>query len=90
MTALNIEDQVADLQSAEEFLTFFEVNFDPELVKVKRIQLLRLFNHILSSFSQPIQHQDYRKALRVAYRQLENGNELAFKPSDCQGCSDCD
>lgn len=90
MTASDMEAQVAHLQTAEEFLNFFHIEFDPQLVRVKRIQLLRLFNHILNSFSQPAQQKDYRKALKVAYRQLENGNELAFKPSDCQGCSDCD
>ncbi|PJC87615.1 hypothetical protein CSW98_00360 [Vibrio sp. HA2012] len=90
MTESDIEVRISELEHAEDFLRFFQIDFDPELVRVKRIQLLRLFHHILNSFSQPLQHQEYRKALKIAYRQLENGNELAFKASDCQGCSECD
>lgn len=88
--AVNEED-LAALVSAQDFLDYFEVEYDSALVRTKHIQLMRSFNWILNGLPQPWRRFDYRKALRIAYNQLENGNELAFPSSGCASCSsDCD
>ncbi|WED24083.1 nitrogenase-stabilizing/protective protein NifW [Vibrio sp. JC009] len=86
----DFEMEIDSLSSAEDFLGYFQLDYDPQLIRTKRIQLMRMFHHVLNTFSEPLQHADYRKALKVAYRQLENGNELAFSASGCQGCTECD
>lgn len=79
-----------ELETAEDFLNYFQIEYDEELIKSKHIQLLRMLNKILENLPQPIRFLHYKRAVRVAYRQLSNGNELAFTPSACEGCTDCD
>ena len=86
----DFEAEIAGLESAEDFLEYFQVDFDPTLVQSKHIPLLRLFHHILETFPTPWQHKEYKKALKIAYKQLVSGNELAFSASRCSGCSECD
>jgi nitrogenase-stabilizing/protective protein len=85
-----LKQAVDQLQGAEAFCDFFEVDYDQQLLQSKRIPLLRLYHHILESMQAEHSFEDYQKALRVAYRQIEQGNELAFNPTHCDGCSDCD
>jgi hypothetical protein len=84
------EEEIEVLVSAEEFLDYFEVDYDGAFVRSKRIALMRLFHQILHSFPEPWRRFDYRKALRAAYHQLENGNELALPSAGCAGCTECD
>lgn len=84
------KQQVKQLNTAEEFFSYFGVEYDFHLLQTKRIPLLRMLNHILDSMQAEPSFEEYQKALKVAYRQIENGNELAFNPSACDGCSDCD
>jgi len=88
--AIDFDNEMAHLESAEEFLRYFQIDFEPQLIRIKRIQLMRLFRHILMSYPTPWRQHDYKKALKIAYRQLLSGNELAFSPANCNGCSDCD
>ncbi|WP_413282665.1 nitrogenase-stabilizing/protective protein NifW [Vibrio sp. MA40-2] len=80
----------SSLESAEDFLDYFDIPYEPELVQRKRIQLLRLFQHVLNTYPTPWQNKDYTKALNIAYCQIQSGNELAFSTSGCESCSDCD
>ncbi len=88
--ASTIEAEIESLESAEDFMTFFGLDYDEEIVKSKHIQLLRMFNHILEAYPKPWRKLDYKRALRISYHQLVNGNELAFHESACGGCTGCD
>ncbi|MDB1124152.1 nitrogenase-stabilizing/protective protein NifW [Vibrio algarum] len=81
---------MSELETVEDFFNYFQMEYEPVLVQSKRIQILRLFRHILTSYPTPWMPKDYKKALKIAYNQMRNGNELAFAPSNCHGCSDCD
>lgn len=84
------KQEVSELDGAEEFFRYFGIDFDSTLLQSKRIPLLRMFHHILNSMQEEPSYEEYQKALKVAYRQIEHGNELAFNASACDGCSDCD
>lgn len=43
------EDQMQELQSAEDFLEFFEVPFDPHVVRVNRLHILQRFHDNLKT-----------------------------------------
>ncbi|SHO56806.1 nitrogenase-stabilizing/protective protein NifW [Vibrio quintilis] len=76
------------LETAEDFLNFFEIEYDVRLVQIKHIQLLRMYQKLLPS-GEPGFDQ-HKRALCVAYNQLARGRELAFEASGCQTCSsDC-
>jgi hypothetical protein len=78
------------LESAEDFLGYFEVEYDPVLVENKRIQLLRLYQQLLEKNAGNRTFTTYRQALCTAYKQLSLGRELAFAGTGCQGCSSCE
>ncbi|MGX9417630.1 nitrogenase-stabilizing/protective protein NifW [Vibrio sp. WJH972] len=84
------EDDIEELESAEDFLHFFDVEFDAELVTRKHIPLLRLFQQILDRHDGTPSYSAYKKALCSAYKQLELGRELAFASGGCDGCTSCD
>ncbi|MDG3085018.1 nitrogenase-stabilizing/protective protein NifW [Vibrio hannami] len=86
----NMESELSALTSAEDFLNYFQVDYNPTLVQTKRIQLLRLFHSVLEALNKAPERQDYKRALKIAYKQLENGNELAFPERSCEGCTECD
>ena len=78
------------LQTAEDFLDFFKVQYDPEVVQTKRVQLLRLYHGVLERYDPPLTIEHYRKAVRIAYGSIKLGQELAFADMGCGSCSGCD
>ncbi len=82
--------EIDGLETAEDFLNFFDVDYDKGLVQRKRVQLLRLFQQILSRQDGSRSYSSYKQALCIAYKQLELGRELAFASSGCEGCTSCD
>jgi hypothetical protein len=90
---MQINQMINDLDSletAEDFLDYFEVEYDQVLVQNKRIQLLRLYQQLLEKNAGNRTFATYRQALCTAYKQLSLGRELAFAGTGCQGCSSCD
>ncbi|MDF0535870.1 hypothetical protein KDN34_14200 [Shewanella yunxiaonensis] len=77
------------LQTAEDFLDYFNVKYDPELVTTKRVQILRLYHAILERYDPPLTKEHHRKAVRIAYGSLAMGQELAFADMGCGDCSGC-
>ncbi|MBF9002402.1 MULTISPECIES: nitrogenase-stabilizing/protective protein NifW [Vibrio] len=80
-------EDLEELSTAEAFLDYFDIDYEPELVERKHIQLLRLFQKLLSS--QPARLSEYRyyhQTLSIAYRQLALGREPAFDSHGCQSC----
>ncbi|CAM3944544.1 Nitrogenase-stabilizing/protective protein NifW [Vibrio aerogenes CECT 7868] len=78
------------LETAEDFLDFFEIAYDTRLVQIKHIQLLRMYQKLLPAGEAKPGYDQHRRALCMAYSQLTQGRELAFEASGCQSCSsDC-
>jgi len=66
------EDEMQDLVSAEDFLEFFEVPFDPHVVRVNRLHILQRFHDNLQ-VAAPLpedaeeKYQTYAEQLTSAY-----------------------
>ncbi|MBE0506711.1 MAG: nitrogenase-stabilizing/protective protein NifW [Marinospirillum sp.] len=49
----DFEDALQELESAEDFLLFFQVDFDARVVQVNRLHILQRFHNLLSKTSLP-------------------------------------
>ena len=68
--AADFADALAELESAEDFLAFFGVSHDPEIVAVKRLHILQRFHDYLESQRRRSGEPDregYRVLLQRAY-----------------------
>lgn len=82
-------EQLALLETAEDFLDYFVVDYDPELVEKKHIPLLRLFQKLLAC-KPNADYVTYQKSLRLAYKQISLGHDPMISAGGCASCaSDC-
>jgi nitrogenase-stabilizing/protective protein len=75
MTDTTLTEDLESLSSAEEFLEYFEVPYDPALVRVKRLHILQRFHDYLEDPSlersgEAFDWSDYRALLMQAYADL--------------------
>lgn len=49
----DLEDDLSDLESAEEFLDYFAIDYDPATVKVARLHILQRFHDYLKGATLP-------------------------------------
>lgn len=82
-------DDIEELATAEDFLDYFNIKYDIELVKTKRIQILRMYQKLLPNSSVQPSYEEYKQALCTAYKQITLGRELAFEGGGCHGCTEC-
>lgn len=66
------EDELEELESAEDFLNFFEVEYDPSVVHVNRLHILQRFHDYLAGVkempeSPGMKRRLYRDMLEAAY-----------------------
>lgn len=87
---MNLADELAELDSIESFFVLFNVDYDENVVKKSRIQLLKLFNKVLEEYQAPIEYLQYQAALSKAYCLLKHGVSVPLAESNCSTCnSDC-
>lgn len=63
-------DELADLESAEDFLIYFGVDYEPRVVQVNRLHILQRYHDYLSGHWQnggTLGREDYRGLLERAY-----------------------
>ncbi|MBS1228446.1 MAG: nitrogen fixation protein NifW [Proteobacteria bacterium] len=72
---------MADLESAEDFLDFFGVDYDPAVVQVNRLHILQRFNQYLGQYPQTRlpDHAEYRASLARAYDDFVRSDALTEK-----------
>lgn len=70
--------EMDDLESAEEFLEFFGIDFDPEVVDVARLHILQRFHDYLRNRSSET-FEDYRACLRQSYDDFVHSDALTEK-----------
>jgi len=65
----DLASDLADLESAEDFLEFFKVSFDPAVVHVNRLHILQRFHDYLGRMppTQPPSYDQYQAHLARAY-----------------------
>jgi nitrogenase-stabilizing/protective protein len=48
----DFEDELAELESAEDFLDFFRIEYDPKVVQINRLHILQRFHDYLSELDE--------------------------------------
>lgn len=67
MSHANFIEEMADLESAEDFLDFFGVPYDPTVVTVNRLHILQRFHDYLRGAGKTPEFETWRGLLARAY-----------------------
>ncbi|HEY6896283.1 MAG TPA: nitrogenase-stabilizing/protective protein NifW [Rhodocyclaceae bacterium] len=75
---LDLASDLEDLVSAEDFLNYFDVPYDPQVVHVNRLHILQRFHDYLSkqAAGQAPEFETYKAWLARAYEDFVNSNSL--------------
>jgi nitrogenase-stabilizing/protective protein len=85
MTNEDFEDALEELSSAEDFLLYFDVEFEPRVVHVNRLHILQRFNDYLAKAqaampeSAEAKYDAYAKLLTRAYQDFVESDALTEK-----------
>lgn len=85
MCDLTLDEEMEDLSSAEDFLQFFEVEYDPHVVHVNRLHILQRFHDYMAQSESMLPEADaarrdvYRRLLTRAYQDFVESNALDEK-----------
>jgi nitrogenase-stabilizing/protective protein len=81
MPATTLREELSELYSAEEFLSYFGIDFDPAVVNVNRLHILQRFHDYLRQ-ADPGDRHGYARCLRQAYQDFVDSDartEKVFK-----------
>lgn len=85
MTNEEFEDALEELSSAEDFLLYFNVAFEPSVVHVNRLHILQRFNEYLAKAENTMpdnvdaKFEVYAKLLTCAYQDFVESDALTEK-----------
>jgi nitrogenase-stabilizing/protective protein len=85
MTMCTIEQCLEELESAEDFLNYFDISFDPHVVQVNRLHILQRFHNYLEqdenalSGNEETRHETYKRLLQKAYQDFSISDALTEK-----------
>lgn len=84
MEDLSLDEAMEELVSAEEFLDFFGLSYDPQVVHVNRLHILQRFHDYLTHNPVPdsddaVRRQHYRDFLARAYLDFTTSDALTEK-----------
>jgi nitrogenase-stabilizing/protective protein len=77
----DLESDLADLESAEDFLDYFGVAYDPKIVHVNRLHILQRFHDYLTArkgAAAPA-YADYSDCLMLAYNDFVHSDAITEK-----------
>lgn len=85
MDELTLDEAMEELSSAEDFLDFFGVTYEPAVVQVNRLHILQRF-HDYIAHNPPADETDeaalrahYRRFLELAYKDFVTSNAVQEK-----------
>lgn len=84
MTDHDLELDLDELSSAEEFLDYFEVDYQPRVVQINRLHILQRFHDYLANVDSMPDDEDARFALqadllRLAYEDFVRSDAITEK-----------
>jgi len=85
MSELTLEEEMEELSSAEDFLDYFQVEYEQSIVHVNRLHILQRFNEYLEKSgdvfpeSEQAQREVYKKLLQRAYQDFVESDALTEK-----------
>ena len=80
-----IEDELLELESAEDFLEYFDISYEPEIVRVCRLHILQRFHDYLSEMDLSLTtnegeiREQYKQFLHKAYDDFKHSNAATEK-----------
>jgi nitrogenase-stabilizing/protective protein len=77
----DLESDLADLESAEDFLNYFKVVFEPTVVHVNRLHILQRFHDYLGFCPETRRptRAEYRACLAMAYEDFVKSDAISEK-----------
>ena len=82
MNDLTMMEELEELSSAEDFLDFFEVEYDQKVVFVNRLHIMQRFHDYLSQAEDSLPSEENDEALRAVYKTLLQRAYQDFVESD--------
>jgi nitrogenase-stabilizing/protective protein len=79
---MSLEEDMEELESAEDFLRYFELEFDTTVVHVNRLHILQRFHNYLSQAGEAMPEDE--DAQRAVHKQLLYRAYTDFVGSDAQ------
>lgn len=84
MDELTLDEALEDLESAEDFLAYFGIAYDPKVVQVNRLHILQRFHDYLAKTGPLPEHEgarraDYAALLARAYEDFVASDALTEK-----------
>jgi nitrogenase-stabilizing/protective protein len=80
MDTLTLDEAMSELESAEDFLNYFGIEYEPAVVHVNRLHILQRFHNYLGKATLP----DVEDARRLMYTTLLQQAYQDFVNSDAQ------
>ncbi|MGB1109606.1 MAG: nitrogenase-stabilizing/protective protein NifW [Gammaproteobacteria bacterium] len=84
MTDLTLDEQMEELSSAEDFLDFFELEYDARVVHVNRLHILQRYHDYLAQAEESDSMPEPDEARKVVYGNLLARAYLDFVDSDAK------
>jgi nitrogenase-stabilizing/protective protein len=82
----SLEQSLAELESAEDFLNYFDIPFDTHVVQVNRLHILQRFHDYLAELKEEFmpdsngaQRETYKRLLQRAYGDFLKSDALTEK-----------
>lgn len=79
MTETELELDMEELSSAEDFLDYFDIDYEPSIVHVNRLHILQRFHDYIAQVDELPQEEE---TLRALYTDLLRGAYQDFVSSD--------
>ena len=79
---MNFIEELTELESAEDFLQYFELDYEPSIVHVNRLHILQRFHDYLDQGAEHLPEDEDSK--KQVYKQLLLRAYLDFVESDAQ------
>ncbi|MDD2864431.1 MAG: nitrogenase-stabilizing/protective protein NifW [Methylococcales bacterium] len=82
---MNFEEEMEELESAEDFLQYFQLDYEPSVVHVNRLHILQRFNTYLTQAESSMPADDeakkiiYKNLLARAYQDFVESDALTEK-----------
>lgn len=82
---MSLDDELEALESAEDFMNFFELDYEPSVVHVNRLHILQRFHDYLHQGAEAMPEDDtakmavYKRLLTQAYQDFVESDALTEK-----------
>ncbi|WP_018013658.1 nitrogenase-stabilizing/protective protein NifW [Teredinibacter turnerae] len=82
MTQFELDEDMDELSSAEDFLTYFEIEFDQKVVHVNRLHIMQRYHDYLDKAGDAVAEADTQDALKKVHKALLERAYQDFVDSD--------